>query len=294
MRKLIATLLLCLTGVSMASVDRGDYPRGIRNNNPGNIIATSIPWQGKVQCEEESTFECFGTPYHGLRAMLKNIKTYIFKHNIFTFEEFFYRYSPPHENRTDALVKYFEARFVGHDMLSVDLLHFIEELIILENGVNPYARQYLGEVIEHVFPNSGGDDYGPRRSIRGWVIKNLGHETPVPNRTKPSYVQHESVAKAVSYRGSRVLEQILSVDKKGNRPDRSIFCHTTPETGSTIHRYYRDHRVDGVGEWFSFLYRWKRDTQMANCSRASHHPSRHSLPEPDRGNVFRWFSGGTQ
>lgn len=59
-------------------------PRGIRNNNPGNLIVTNIPWQGKVPIEqntdrnvktntEHKKFEQFYEMKYGIRAMMKDL-----------------------------------------------------------------------------------------------------------------------------------------------------------------------------------------------------------------------------
>lgn len=54
-------------------------PRGIRNNNPLNIIKTSIPWQGKLDDEHntDGRFEQFDTMEHGIQAAIKNVRQHI-------------------------------------------------------------------------------------------------------------------------------------------------------------------------------------------------------------------------
>lgn len=52
-----------------------DAPRGVKNNNPGNIIKTAIKWQGEVS-ESESTetfFEQYTSMELGARAHFKNM-----------------------------------------------------------------------------------------------------------------------------------------------------------------------------------------------------------------------------
>lgn len=53
-------------------------PRGIRNNNPGNIERSSIQWQGSIPANQvqqvlgipyDSTFEQFTDPSYGVRAI---------------------------------------------------------------------------------------------------------------------------------------------------------------------------------------------------------------------------------
>lgn len=54
-----------------------NLPRGIRNNNPGNIRWGS-DWQGLISEEErtDKSFCQFQDPVYGLRAMVKIIFTY--------------------------------------------------------------------------------------------------------------------------------------------------------------------------------------------------------------------------
>lgn len=54
-------------------------PRGIRNNNPGNIKRGSSQWVGKVPYEQstDGTFEQFTYYVYGVRAMIKLLRTYI-------------------------------------------------------------------------------------------------------------------------------------------------------------------------------------------------------------------------
>lgn len=54
-------------------------PRGIRNNNPGNIKIGSSQWQGKIPVAQntDGTFEQFSSFPLGARAMIKLLKNYI-------------------------------------------------------------------------------------------------------------------------------------------------------------------------------------------------------------------------
>lgn len=52
----------------------GNVPRGIRNNNPGNIKKSASAWVGKVG--NDGTFEIFDTAQNGIRAMARLLRTY--------------------------------------------------------------------------------------------------------------------------------------------------------------------------------------------------------------------------
>ena len=54
-------------------------PRGIRNNNPANIILSSITWFGKVTSDDNTDghFEQFDCIEHGIRAAFKDVHTLV-------------------------------------------------------------------------------------------------------------------------------------------------------------------------------------------------------------------------
>lgn len=53
-------------------------PKGMRNNNPGNIRISSNPWQGKIplSVNTDGAFEQFEAYVWGIRAMIKNLLSY--------------------------------------------------------------------------------------------------------------------------------------------------------------------------------------------------------------------------
>ena len=55
-------------------------PRGVRNNNPGNVRAGD-DWQGMTG-QDDKGFAVFARPEDGLRAMSKVLDTYADKHGI--------------------------------------------------------------------------------------------------------------------------------------------------------------------------------------------------------------------
>ncbi|HHA2511101.1 TPA: structural protein P5 [Stenotrophomonas maltophilia] len=84
-------------------------PRGVRNNNPGNIDRTSMPWQGEdrsvAAIAREQRFCVFLTPQAGFRALAKTLLTYQRKHGLRTVKEIIGRWAPPAENDTSAYVQ---------------------------------------------------------------------------------------------------------------------------------------------------------------------------------------------
>jgi hypothetical protein len=50
---------------------KNNHPRGLRNNNPLNIIKNkTVRWLGETNCESERTFCTFSSMTFGLRAAL--------------------------------------------------------------------------------------------------------------------------------------------------------------------------------------------------------------------------------
>lgn len=89
----------------MASyLGRADLPRGLRNNNPGNLIKTSIPWVGKITPGTDARFEQFKSLEDGTRAMLMDIINDITKDGKDTIKKLITEYAPPHENNTAAYI----------------------------------------------------------------------------------------------------------------------------------------------------------------------------------------------
>ena len=80
-------------------------PRGIRNNNPGNLIYTNIKWNGKLPKEQnkDRRFEMFIAPEYGVRAMIKDLKHDIEKGKN-TVPALIEEYAPKFENNTAAYI----------------------------------------------------------------------------------------------------------------------------------------------------------------------------------------------
>jgi hypothetical protein len=85
-------------------------PRGIRNNNPGNIRLSQTRWQGQKPVQVDNAFIEFETPVAGLRALMRLLLTYHHKFALNTVESIITRYAPPHENATDAYIHHVARR----------------------------------------------------------------------------------------------------------------------------------------------------------------------------------------
>lgn len=85
---------------------RTQKPRGLRNNNPGNIRKNGIVYSGEVVPSKDETFKQFTTMAYGYRAIFVVLHTYARKHGINTIATMIARYAPATENHTQ---KYIDA-----------------------------------------------------------------------------------------------------------------------------------------------------------------------------------------
>ena len=127
-------------------------PRGIRNNNPGNIDFDAAafgrdPWVGEIGLEAHPSarFTTFDSPAHGIRALAKIILTYQRRHGLTTVREILNRWAPPVENDTDSYVRHVAGRIgIGPDdgvdfAAHPEMLETLVAAIIQhENGEQPY------------------------------------------------------------------------------------------------------------------------------------------------------------
>ena len=80
-------------------------PRGIRNNNPGNLIITGNNWVGKINPNENTDghFEQFRSIEYGLRALAIHLVNRI-EAGKNTLEQIITEFAPPSENNTKAYI----------------------------------------------------------------------------------------------------------------------------------------------------------------------------------------------
>ncbi|HBR0192833.1 TPA: hypothetical protein ACPT22_005192 [Klebsiella pneumoniae] len=134
--------------VSGGGETSADGPRGIRNNNPGNLEASSSnPWVG--QTGSDGRFAKFETPEHGIRALGRNLISYQ-RQGIDTVGEIINRWAPPSDNNdTAAYIKAVCAQLgvtanQPLDASNPDTLQAICAAIIKhENGSQPYSQDQL-------------------------------------------------------------------------------------------------------------------------------------------------------
>lgn len=132
-------------------------PRGIRNNNPGNI-EWGDPWQGldPLGHTKDSRFAVFATPVMGIRALARTLITYYDKHGIDTIEGAIRRWAPPTENNTSAYVGTVAFK-AGIPSTKVVDFHDYDVLRTLVMGI---IRHENGDPLKHgVAPTSNASEW---------------------------------------------------------------------------------------------------------------------------------------
>jgi len=130
-------------------------PRGIRNNNPGNIRYDRTLWVGQTG-QDDGGFITFDTPEHGIRALAKVLISYQTKHGLTTIGQMINRWAPPVENDTDAYVvavcKACSASPNNPYTLTPSRLATLAKAIIhQENGEQPYSDAVIEAGVDSAF-----------------------------------------------------------------------------------------------------------------------------------------------
>lgn len=83
--------------------NRRRLPRGIRNNNPGNIRFTRTLWKGLADPPSDGEFCRFRSAEYGLRALFLVLFTYK-RRGLVTVPSIIGAWAPPHENDTQVYI----------------------------------------------------------------------------------------------------------------------------------------------------------------------------------------------
>ena len=80
-------------------------PRGLRNNNPGNLRRSKDNWQGLAANQTEPEFFRFTDMAYGYRALMKTLQNYRRLYGLQTIRQLITRWAPPTENDTEAYIR---------------------------------------------------------------------------------------------------------------------------------------------------------------------------------------------
>lgn len=118
---------------------KNELPRGLRNNNPGNIRRNSDVFQGEVNPSRDKDFKQFKTMAHGYRAVFKILSNYYRNYKLDTIRKMISRWAPENENNTAAYVS-LVCSYSGigpDDLISFDreqMIRIVAGMSRVENG----------------------------------------------------------------------------------------------------------------------------------------------------------------
>ena len=119
-------------------------PRGIRDNNPGNLRPGITPWLGEIA--PDGGYCRFIDPEHGIRALCKTLLAYQTKHGLNTIRGIITRWAPAADNNdTEAYIRTVsgDAGIAADNQLDLNDASVLSSLAMAiiqhENGVQPYS-----------------------------------------------------------------------------------------------------------------------------------------------------------
>ncbi len=170
-------------GVEIVVNKNYPMPRGMRNNNPGNIKKQNppTPWQGLADDQPDAIFVKFKEISWGIRAMARILISYQDKYGIYTIEKIINRYAPStDDNPTDSYIAFVSQKSgLGAKLLLdfhnyADMFPVIKAMIEFEQGYEAVndAQIDKGLVLAGVEPPEKG--LKGSRTIKGAQVATIG------------------------------------------------------------------------------------------------------------------------
>jgi hypothetical protein len=118
-------------------------PRGLRNNNPGNLVQTNITWKGKIPLAQntDSRFEQFIELRYGIRALMRDVITDYSK-GLNTVNSLISEFAPSFENNTTSYINTvssmigFPANAFIPSLTKQTLVSICKAIVYVENGAS--------------------------------------------------------------------------------------------------------------------------------------------------------------
>ena len=130
-------LILLIGGLFLTTFTQSSLPRGIRNNNPGNIRRTNDRWQGMEEKQTDPEFVQFRHPRYGFRAMARILHNYQ-RRGLTTLRDIISTWAPKNENDTNAYLNFVAKRLNTSPDSDIDIstrmVELIKAITIFENG----------------------------------------------------------------------------------------------------------------------------------------------------------------
>ena len=122
-------------------------PRGIRNNNPGNIRdndQNKAVWLGEIEhgANDDKDFLVFKDEVSGIRALIVLINTYRRKYGVTNIAQLITKYAPSNENNTTAYINQVAKKIGVNPQHPINfdayMYRVVKAIIEHENGVKYY------------------------------------------------------------------------------------------------------------------------------------------------------------
>lgn len=147
MKKKTLILTAIAMGLMLMTTNSKQLPRGIRNNNPGNI-EDNTKFMGMVG--SDGRFAIYETPFYGIRAIGRQLKLYRDRDGINTIAGIISRWAPDTENDTANYIRFVSERAAVPEFAPLapsDYPNVIAAMIQLENGQQPYDLALLQNAV---------------------------------------------------------------------------------------------------------------------------------------------------
>lgn len=155
-------------------------PRGIRNNNPGNIRRNGDPWQGLAKEQNDREFFTFKSAVYGIRALARLLITYQDKYGLCTIETIITRWAPAVENNTTAYIQSVARKTGFASLQTLDMHRFehlkpvVEAIIQHENGQQPYSDVEITKALVLAGVEPQQQTLQASRTVKGGQVATAG------------------------------------------------------------------------------------------------------------------------
>lgn len=143
-------------------LNRNDLPRGIRNNNPGNLVYTGLDWKGKLSYAQNKDwsgmptnvvkhFEQFIELRYGIRALMRDVYN-DYKKGLTSVSSLINEFAPDFENNTAAYVNSVINSIGGNligELTEDKMIAICKAIILVENG-----KSYSGYISDQDYKDA--------------------------------------------------------------------------------------------------------------------------------------------
>lgn len=143
-------------------LNNSSLSRGLRNNNPGNLIITGIKWEGKIPVSQntDGKFEQFYELRYGIRALMRDIYS-DYQRGLNNVTDLITEFAPSFENNTqsyiNSVISDIGTNFIK-EMTEKQMIALCKAIIKVENG-----KEYASYITDN--------DYNEAIAILGLPLK---------------------------------------------------------------------------------------------------------------------------